>query len=199
MNVLIHQRIDRPSPAVVEAARALEVPDLCDVLGKVAAMDVGIKPLDPAMPRLVGPAFTVKVPPGDNLMVHYAIHLGDPGDVIVVAAEGDPHYAMGGGNVFAYAKHRGLGGFVVDGVVRDLRPLRALGLPVLARGVVPFPGAKHGPGAINVAVSCGGVCVRPGDLVVGDEEGVVVIPLELAETVVRQAREPAAANEQAAQ
>jgi regulator of RNase E activity RraA len=147
---------------------------LADVLGREQVMDGGIRPLwDGAV--LAGPAFTVRVPAGDNLMVHAAIHRAPAGSVLVVEA-GDADYALAGGNVCAVAQRNGIAGFVLDGVIRDLGEIRALGFPVFARGVIPIPGAKDAVAPLGEPVSCGGVAVSAGDVVVADEEGVVVVP-----------------------
>ena len=150
-------------------------------------MDIGIRPLWPGMPRVAGPAYTVRCAPGDNLMVHAAIYRAAPGDVIVVEA-GDVDYAVAGGNVCAIAQRRGVAAFVVDGVIRDVAEARERGFAVLARGVIPIPGAKDVLGALGGPVRVGGVDVRPGDIVVGDEEGVVVVPAARAAAVLETAR-----------
>jgi len=150
-------------------------------------MDIGIRPLWSPMPRLAGPAFTVRCPPGDNLMLHAAIHRAAPGSVIVVES-GDVDYALAGGNVCAVAQRRGIAGFVLDGVIRDLAEVRESRFPVFARGVIPIPGTKAVAQPLNAPVRCGGVEVGPGDIVVGDEEGVVVVPGARQEEVLRAAR-----------
>ncbi|MEV6005290.1 RraA family protein [Streptomyces sp. NPDC051976] len=160
---------------------------LADVLGREQVMDIGVRPLWGPMPRLAGPAFTVRCPPGDNLMLHAAIHRAEPGSVIVVEA-GDVDYAVAGGNVCAVAQRRGIAGFVVDGVIRDLAEVRESGFPVFARGVIPIPGAKKVAGPLNAPVRCGGVRVAAGDIVVADEEGVVVTPADRRDEVLAAAR-----------
>ncbi|MET9479323.1 RraA family protein [Streptomyces sp. NPDC006638] len=160
---------------------------LADVLGREQVMDIGVRPLWPSAPRLAGPAFTVRCPPGDNLMLHAAIYRAEPGSVVVVQA-GDVDYAVAGGNVCAVAQRRGIAGFVVDGVVRDLAEVREMGFPVFARGVIPVPGAKAAIGSLDQPVRCGGVDVRPGDVVVADEEGIVVVPHARQERVLLDAR-----------
>ena len=160
---------------------------LADVLGRGQVMDIGIRPLWPSAPRVAGPAFTVRCPPGDNLMLHAAIYRAEPGSVVVVQA-GDVDYALAGGNVCAVAQRRGIAGFVIDGVIRDLAEVRELGFPVFARGVIPVPGGKAAAGPLNVEVRCGGVTVWPGDIVVADEEGVAVTPRDRAGQVLRDAR-----------
>jgi 4-hydroxy-4-methyl-2-oxoglutarate aldolase len=148
---------------------------LADLLDRGQVMDFGVRPLWAPMPRIAGPAFTVRCPPGDNLMLHAAIYRAAPGDVVVVQA-GDLDYAMAGGNVCAVAQRNGIAGFVVDGVIRDLGEVRAMGFPVFARGVVPKPGVKAAVTPLNVPVECGRVTVHSGDIVVADEEGIVVVP-----------------------
>ncbi|MFJ1596210.1 RraA family protein [Streptomyces sp. NPDC088261] len=160
---------------------------LADVLGREQVMDIGVRPLWPSAPRVAGPAFTVRCPPGDNLMLHAAIYRAEPGSVVVVQA-GDVDYAVAGGNVCAIAQRRGIAGFVVDGVVRDLAEVREMGFPVFARGVIPVPGAKAAIGSLDQPVRCGGVDVRPGDVVVADEEGIVVVPHARQERVLLDAR-----------
>jgi 4-hydroxy-4-methyl-2-oxoglutarate aldolase len=160
---------------------------IADTLTRDRVMDIGIRPLWPGMPRVAGPAYTVRCAPGDNLMLHAAIYRAAPGDVIVVEA-GDVDYAVAGGNVCAVAQRRGVAAFVVDGVIRDVAEARERAFPILARGVIPIPGAKDTLGALGGPVRVGGVEVRPGDLVVGDEEGVVVVAAARAAAILEVAR-----------
>ncbi|MEV5527779.1 RraA family protein [Streptomyces prunicolor] len=148
---------------------------LADLLGHEQVLDLGIRSLWGPVSRLAGPAFTVRCPPGDNLMLHAAIYRAEPGSVVVVES-GDVEYALAGGNVCAVAQRRGIAGFVVDGVIRDVGEVRAAGFPVFGRGVVPIPGAKKAVLPLNERVRCGGVAVDAGDVVVADEDGVVVVP-----------------------
>jgi 4-hydroxy-4-methyl-2-oxoglutarate aldolase len=147
---------------------------LADLLGREQVMDIGIRPLWPS-PRVAGPAFTVRCPPGDNLMLHAAIHRAETGAVIVVES-GALDYALAGGNVCAVAQRRGVVAFVLDGVIRDLAELRELEFPVFARGVIPIPGRKEAVEPLNAPVRCGGVTVNARDTVVADEDGVIVVP-----------------------
>ena len=164
---------------------------LADAMGRDQVMDIGIRPLWQPMPRIAGPACTVRCAPGDNLMLHAAIYRAAPGSVIVVEA-GDVDYAVSGGNVCAVAKRRGIAGFVVDGVIRDLAEVREDRFPVFARGVIPIPGGKREAGVLNGTVRCGGVQVAAGDVVVADEEGIVVVPAARQDTVLEAARARAA-------
>ncbi|MFF2075346.1 RraA family protein [Kitasatospora sp. NPDC058162] len=166
---------------------------LADVLGRAQVMDIGLRPLWAGMPRVAGPAFTVQCPPGDNLMLHAAIYRAEPGSVIVVES-GDLDYALAGGNVCAVAQRRGVAAFVADGLIRDLAEVREMGFPVVARGVIPIPGAKKRLGAHSTPVRCGGVLVAPGDIVVADEEGVVVVPAAERTAALEAARAKLAAE-----
>ncbi len=164
---------------------------LADVLSRERVMDVGIRPLWAPIPRVAGPAYPVRCPAGDNLMLHAAIYRAAAGAVIVVEA-GDVDYAVAGGNVCAVAQKRGIAAFVVDGVIRDVAETRERGFPVFARGVSPIPGAKDAVGVLNGPIRAGGVAVHPGDIVVADEEGIVVVPADRAEAVRRAAEVRAA-------
>ena len=151
-------------------------------------MDMGIREMWPRIPRIAGPAYTVSCPPGDNLMLHAAIYRAEPGSVVIVQA-GDVDYAMSGGNVCAVAQQRGLAGFIVDGVIRDVAEVRDTRFAVFARGVSPIPGQKKALGTLNQPITCGGVQVNPGDIVVADEEGIVVIPIAQQETAWKLAKQ----------
>ena len=157
-----------------------------DLLGREQFMDIGIRPLW-GTPRLAGPAYTVRCAKGDNLMLHTAIYRAAPGSVIVVES-GDLDYALAGGNVCAIAHRRGIAGFVLDGLVRDIGEVRELGFPVYGRGVIPKPGGKSVTAPLNQPVTCGGVTVQPGDVVVADEDGVAVVPAARADEVLADAR-----------
>ena len=152
------------------------------LLGREQFMDMGIREMWSQIPRIAGPAYTVSCAPGDNLMLHAAIYRAEPGSVIVVKA-GDMDYAMSGGNVCATAQKRGIAGFVIDGVIRDVAEVRELRFPVFARGAMPVPGKKNGPGTLQHTIICGGVQVDAGDIVVADEEGIAVITLAQQESV----------------
>ncbi|MEV0689436.1 RraA family protein [Streptomyces sp. NPDC050388] len=159
---------------------------LADLLGRAQVMDIGIRPLWNA-PRVAGPAYTVRCEPGDNLMLHAAIYRAEPGSVIVVES-GDVDHALAGGNVCAVAQRRGVAAFVVDGVIRDLGEVREAGFPVFSRGVIPIPGTKEKIGALGEPARVGGVLVHPGDIVVADEEGIVVVPTAREEEILTAAR-----------
>ncbi|MCI3272071.1 RraA family protein [Streptomyces cylindrosporus] len=167
--------------------QAVPTTTLADLLGREQVMDIGIRPLWGPAERVAGPAFTVRCPPGDNLMLHAAIHRAAPGSV-VVAESGDLDWALAGGNVCAVAQRRGVAGFVLDGLIRDLAEVREMRFPVFARGVIPIPGAKAAVAPLGEPVTCGGVRVEAGDVVVADEEGVVVVPAARRDEVLTAAR-----------
>jgi 4-hydroxy-4-methyl-2-oxoglutarate aldolase len=169
------------------AFAAIPPTTIADLLDRGQVMDIGIRPLWTPVPRVAGPAFTVRCPAGDNLMLHAAIYRAEPGSVIVVQA-GDTDYALAGGNVCAVAQRRGIAAFVLDGVIRDVGEVRELGFPVFARGVIPIPGTKAAIAPLNAEIRCGGVTVRAGDLVVADEEGIVVVPAGQQARVLADAR-----------
>ncbi len=167
--------------------RSVPTTTLADLLGRPQVMDIGIRPLWGPVGRVAGPAFTVRCPPGDNLMLHAAIHRAPAGSVVVVES-GETDWALAGGNVCAVAQRRGIAGFVLDGLIRDLGEVREARFPVFARGVIPIPGAKGAATPLNEPVTCGGVRVAAGDIVVADEEGVVVVPAARAGEVLAAAR-----------
>ncbi len=173
------------------AFQALSPTTLADALTHDRVMDIGIRPLWTGMPRVACPAYPLRCAPADNLMLHAAIYHAPAGSIIVVEA-GDVDYAVAGGNVCAVAQKNGIMAFVVDGVIRDLAEVRDNRFPVFARGVSPIPGGKDVLEAINQQVTCGRVEVSPGDIVVADEEGIVVVPLADAERVLKAAQARAA-------
>ncbi|MGC1306437.1 MAG: RraA family protein [Phormidesmis sp.] len=162
--------------------KAISPTAYADGLGREQFMDMDIRELWPQIPRIAGPAYTVRCAPGDNLMLHAAIYRASPGDVMVVAGGGND-YAMSGGNVCAIAQKRGIAGFIIDGVIRDIAEVRAARFPVFARGCIPKPGVKEALGALNITIHCGGVQVSPGDVVIADEEGIAVVPAQQKEDI----------------
>ncbi|AIY00192.1 dimethylmenaquinone methyltransferase [Arthrobacter sp. PAMC 25486] len=148
--------------------------DAADQVARSQVLSPDIRPLWSGA-KLSGPAYTVQCAPGDNLMLHAAIHRAPAGSVIVVDG-GDASHAVAGGNVCAVAHRRGIAGFVIDGAIRDVAEIRELGFPVFARAVVPKPGLKAVALPLQQTVNCGGVLVHPGDLIVADEEGIVAVP-----------------------
>jgi 4-hydroxy-4-methyl-2-oxoglutarate aldolase len=189
----LNTAIDRPSPEIIKAYATLSPNELSDVLELSCVMRYQIHPLWPGMPRIAGPAFTVRTGRHDNLMFHASVYLAQPGDIIVVEA-GDDEMAVAGGNVCAIAQRNGVAGLVVDGVIRDVVESRERRFPILARGASPIPAKRVGEGGLNVQIRCGGVVVNPGDVVVADEEGIVVIPRARAEEILEKAQARVAAE-----
>lgn len=142
--------------------------------------------------QVCGTAITVRIRPGDNLMIHKAIEIAQKGDVIIIAGSGDLTQAVIGGLMRTSALRKGIAGFVVDGAIRDLAEWAEGGVAVYARGHTHRGPSKDGPGAVNVTVSCAGMVVNPGDLVLADADGVVTIPVEDLETLLPRVREHAA-------
>lgn len=166
--------IERVSADVVKQAATFQAAILSDVSGRRGTMHARIAPVHRDM-ALAGPAFTVEVRPGDNLMIHAAIALAQPGDILVIDGKGDQRAALMGTLMLSTCKKLALGGVVVDGAIRDQLELLELGFPVFSAGFNPAGPTKRVPGRINHPISAGGVAVHPGDLVVGDADGIVVI------------------------
>jgi RraA family protein len=155
-------------------------PDISDLLNRLYAVNPAIKLLTAPSHQVVGPALTIKVFPGDNLMVHKSLDVAEPGDVVVIDAGGSDMNAVLGDIVCTKAKHRGIAGFVVDGFIRDLPGIAELDFPVFGRGTTPIGPLHRGPGEINFPICCGGVVVNPGDIVVADSAGTVIVPQGIA-------------------
>lgn len=186
---------ERPSRETVEALREFETPEVSDLLNRLYTMSTRVQLLTDQTHRLAGPALTVKVYPGDNLMVHKALDLARPGDVIVVDSSSSMMTAVLGDIISTKARHRGVAGFVIDGLIRDLPGIRALAdFPVFACGVTPIGPLHRGPGEINLDVSVGGIVIHPGDIVVGDLNGVVVVPRQVATATAQALADSAAAQ-----
>lgn len=179
----INPAVARVPQALLDRFRKAYVPDVSDAVGALYTMEAGIKPLYAGMPRVVGQALTVKAPPGDNLTVHGALTMVEEGDILVVDWRGHTESCATGASALVVPISRGLKGAIVDGAWRDAGELSALQFPICARGLTAFSPPKDRIGEINVPVACGGVVVEPGDVVVGDEEGVVVVPQRWASQV----------------
>ena len=204
----IRARIERPDRELISQLSEFPTADISDLLNRLYAVAADIRNVvnDEA---IAGPACTVKLYPGDNLMLHKAIDVAQPGDVIVVDAAKNTRTGVLGDLVAAKLKHQGIRGVVVDGFVRDLAELRAVGLPVFARGVTPVGPLHRGPGELNFPIACDGIVVHPGDIVVADADGIAFIPRTFAsellqrlqrrrdklETYVREVREGNFSNE----
>lgn len=187
MNDII-RRYTKPDPRIVEGFRTLGTATVYEAAGQTGNMDPEIKPAYPGA-RLCGTAVTVKCRVGDNLMLHKAVTVAGPGDVLVATI--DNHLGVGawGEILVTAAKVRGIVGLVIDGAVRDTEAYGKHGFPVFSRGAsVGSPSKKHG-GTINHPIVCGNVVVEPGDIVIGDADGVVVVPKARAREVLDAALE----------
>jgi RraA family protein len=182
-----------PSPprAILDELAEYEVAWLSDAI-ELYLMDREIRPVWAGAPRLVGPAVTVTVAPADIVMVAAAMKHVRAGDVLVIDGRGDGSRAVWGDYLAAWARDLDVAGVIIDGATRDARGIERLGLPVFARTTTPRKPILGGHGEVNVPVSCGGVCVLPGDIIVGDDEGVIVVPLRHLDGILARVRKVAA-------
>ncbi|KQT14191.1 RraA family protein [Ramlibacter sp. Leaf400] len=187
MTTDIVRNFERVSPELVQQAAQFQAAILADVAGRRGALHGRIAALRPRM-KLAGPALTVDVRPGDNLMIHAAIALARPGDVLVIDGKADQTSALMGTIMMTACKQLGIAGVVIDGAVRDSLEIDEMDYPVFSVGTNPNGPTKNVPGRIGHPVSCGGVTVRSGDLVVADADGIVVIERERVEGLLPQAR-----------
>lgn len=174
------------SREIIERAKKLNTTLISDALGCTGSMDYQVKPVAPGM-KVVGTALTVDMRAGDNLFLHQGIYCGGQGYVLVADGKGHTENAYLGELMAGAAKAMGLEGIVIDGFVRDKEMLGEIGLPIFAKGFIPNGPFKNGPGAINTPISCAGVTVHPGDLIVGDEDGVIVVPKDKIEDALQKA------------
>lgn len=181
----ITKDIKRPDKELIQQFTGIPVPNIGDCMNRTAAISSAIRPVNHA--RLQGTAYTVRVPAGDNLLFYYAIDQAQPGDVIVVDGESFCERALCGEIMVSLAKKRGLNGFVVDGAIRDQVELSRMDFPVFYRSSSPNGPYKNGPGEINVPVTIGGRVIYPGDILIGDGNGLVTISPEQAQEVLKKA------------
>jgi RraA family protein len=178
---------ERPDPKLIAEFAKMVTPHLSDSMERLYAGGPQLRPMYKGA-TLAGPAYTVKTAPGDNLLVHKAIDTARPGDVIVVDAGGFNDHAIIGELMSARAKQRGVAGMVIWGAIRDSAELGAGSYPVFASGVTHRGPYKNGPGEINVPILMGGMPVNPGDIIVGDADGLVAVPQEMAERILASAK-----------
>ncbi len=179
--------LPRASPELAKQFEAIATSNLADAMGRFNFMDAAMRSRSGL--SLCGVAVTVNIRPGDNLMVHKALEISQPGDVVVVTTNGNVTSSVFGELMCHAALAASLGGIVVDGAIRDVSAITKLGFPAFSRVVSPGGCDKDGPGEINVDISCGSVVVHPGDIVVGDGDGVVVVPRTDAPEVLERVRE----------
>lgn len=178
----ILKRTRAVAPDLVAQFAALPVANVSDSMHRMTAAGDRLRKFH-RDGMLAGPAITVKARPGDNLMLHKAIDMAQPGDVIVVDAGGDLSNALMGELMLAHAINRGVAGFVLNGAIRDVDAFLATNLPIFAAGVTHRGPYKDGPGEINVPIAIDGMVIEPGDLMLGDSDGVLCVPFDVAEAV----------------
>ena len=166
----------RPAAAKLVRLKGVQTGQAIDAMDGRGALDAAIKPLDPACAVILGSAITCETGPNDNLAIIGAIAAAKAGDVVIAACEGFAHSAVVGDNVALMAKNKGLGGIVVDGMMRDLAGLLPVGIPLFCRGITPNSCVRSGPGRVGLPVAIGGVTIHSGDVVIGDRDGIVIIP-----------------------
>lgn len=183
----IVDEVERPDREVVEAFEEIPSTIVSDVTGNVGlTMDEGIRPAFSGI-DMAGTAITVKEAPGDNLVIHKAITMAQQGDVLVIDCNGYTETGHVGELMCNSCQANGLAGLVIDGAYRDSREIKEMEFPVYGQGISPQGPLKQDPGSINVTISCGGVSVEPGDIIVGDDDGVAVVPRDGAEQVLDRA------------
>lgn len=190
----IHRGHRRPDPALIARLRGAQTSHLCDAMDGRGALDYTIKPLDPANAVFAGPALTAFAYPADVAAMFGAVHEAQPGDVIVLANDAFTRTAVFGDLAAGIMMNKGVAAFVTDGLARDKAGIVATGLPVFCRGIQPNSPALNGPGVVGAPVTLGDVYIRPGDAIVGDADGVVVIPYEQLERVLDRLEQVRAAE-----
>jgi 4-hydroxy-4-methyl-2-oxoglutarate aldolase len=185
----IRRNFARPTAAEIAAFADVPTGYVVDALGGRGALDYRIKPLATVKSVLVGVAMTCHCGPADNLALFAALEAAKAGDVLVAATDGFTATAVTGDLLLGMAKNRGVRGLVTDGLVRDLPGILGVGLPVYCAGVTPNSPARNGPGTVGLPVVVGGVTVEPGDIIVGDSDGVVVVRRSEAGAVVEKLAE----------
>jgi RraA family protein len=185
----------RVDAALVEQARSIPVAVVGDVANRLQAFTAGFNQYG-RLKRFAGPALTVRVRPGDNLLLHQALDKAQPGDVVVVDAGGAMNTAIIGAMMSSYAKTRGIEAIIIDGAIRDVEELGKVDFPVVARGATPNGPFKSGPGEIGYPIACGGLSIASGDLLIGDPDGVMVVPISEVVEVLKLAKAKHALEQQ---
>ncbi|ESW84293.1 aldolase [Mesorhizobium sp. LSJC268A00] len=180
----IKRRFERPAAEIISAFAGVPVSQVVDAMGGRGALHYAIKPLSPATATMVGVAVTCHCGPADNLALFGALDAAASGDVIVAATDSFAGTAVTGDLVLGMARNKGVAGFITDGLVRDVVGIEAVGLPVYCAGIIANSPARNGPGTVGFPVVVGGVTISPGDILVGDRDGLAVVPRLEAETVL---------------
>lgn len=181
----IRRNFTRPAKDLIEQFRNVPVSNLVDAMFGEYSLPSTLRPVNNC--PLLGPAFTVQCPPGDNLMFHKALDMVHPGDIIVIDAGGYTERGIVGELMSTFTKLHGCAGIVVYGAIRDVEPLRHMDFPVYAAGVSPNTPFQNGPGSINEPISIGHIVIHPGDIVAGDQDGLTIIPPAKAESILQKA------------
>ncbi|HQN20190.1 MAG TPA: RraA family protein [Syntrophobacteraceae bacterium] len=185
----VFQKRNLPPKELVESFRTIPAANIADCMGRHNAMIPEIRLMTkPGGVNMAGVALTVKTCYGDNLMIHQGLDMAVEGDVLVIANEGGRNRSLLGEIMYRYAERKNLAGIVLDAPIRDALEISGGSVPLYATGSTPGGPYKEGPGEVNVPVSCGGVHVNPGDIIVGDPDGVIVIPRQDAEGVLEAVR-----------
>ena len=182
----VRRRFARPTRAQLDAFAGVPTGFVADAMNGRGALDARIKPIGRTPASFHGVAITCHAGPADNLALFGALAYGEPGDVMVCATDGFAETAVTGDLLLGMARNRGLVGFVTDGMVRDVPGIEAVGLPCFAAGVTPNSPVRNGPGTVGMPVVVGGVAVGPGDIVVGDGDGIVIVPFAAIDAVVER-------------
>lgn len=190
----VRRAFPRPSPRQLAGFAGVPTGYLVDAMGGAGCLDYRIKPLMPSAEVLVGTAVTCHAGPADNLALFGALHVARPGDILLAATDAFTATAITGDLLLGMARNCGVAGFVTDGLVRDLPGILAVGLPVYCAGLTANSPARNGPGTVGLPVILGGVSVASGDIVVGDRDGIVVVPLGQADDVLARLDEIRAAE-----
>ena len=190
----IRRAWQRPDAFTVGRLKGVQTGQAVDAMQGRGALDAAIKAVDPATAFFLGTAVTCETGPNDNLAIIAAIALAQPGDVILAASEGFTQSAVVGDNVTMVAKAKGVSAIVIDGMARDIAGIAPVGLPVFARGITPNSCVRTGPGRVGLPIVIGGVSVESGDVVIGDADGVVVLPRAHLHTILPLIEEVQAAE-----
>lgn len=175
---------------IMEAFKNLPAANVADTMSRLCALSSEIRLIgSPVAPTMVGLALTVKARPGDNLMLHKALNMAQEGDIIVVSNEGDRTQALMGEIMAEFARYKKVGGIVLDGPIRDIKEISEMDLYLYATGSTPGGPFKMGPGEVNVPISVGNISIMPGDIILGDADGVIVIPKKYAKEILEASKE----------
>jgi 4-hydroxy-4-methyl-2-oxoglutarate aldolase len=189
----VHPEWQRPDASLLAAFKEAASPQVADSMMRLGAMDSGIRPVWNS-PRIIGAALTVWCHSADNLMLHKALTVAKPGDILVINTQGNVTNAPFGELLGASVQKIGILGIIIDGVLRDGEALEAMKLPAYSRGLCPNGCNKDGAGEVGAIIACGGVAVRPGDVIIADRDGVTVVPLADAAEVARLSVEKVASE-----